>query len=109
MTWIDSSVGTLYDGRIYNFVTPMDLLRFKPLSLVDRIRLGVATLALQRIRDWRKLESVTAVEWLRKWAGEGAFEGFWGPMLPRQVRRELLPRDRDAVDMGQDRHPVRLP
>ena len=81
MTWIDSSVGTLYDGRIYNFVTPMDLLRFKPLSLVDRIRLGVATLALQRIRDWRKLESVTAVEWLRKWAGEGAFEGFWGPML----------------------------
>ena len=48
---------------------------------MDRIRLGVATLALQRIRDWRKLESVTAVEWLRKWAGEGAFEGFWGPML----------------------------
>ena len=81
MTWIDSKVGTLYDGRIYNFVTPMDLLRFKPLSLVDRIRLGVATLALQRIKDWRKLESVTAVEWLRKWAGESGFEGFWGPML----------------------------
>ena len=81
MTWIDSSVGTLYDGRIYNFVTPMDLLRFKPLSLVDRVRLGVATLALQRIRDWRKLESVTAVDWLRKWAGKSGFEGFWGPML----------------------------
>ena len=81
MRWIDSSVGTLYDGRIYNFVTPMDLLRFKPLSLVDRIRLGVATLALQRIKDWRRLESVTAVEWLRRWAGESGFEGFWGPML----------------------------
>ena len=109
MTWIDSSVGTLYDGRIYNFVTPMDLLRFKPLSLVDRIRLGVATLALQRIKDWRRLESVTAVEWLRKWAGEGAFDGFWGADAARQVRRELLPGDRDALDMGQDRHPVRLP
>ena len=48
---------------------------------MDRIRLGVATLAIQRIRDWRKLESVTAVDWLRKWAGRSGFEGFWGPML----------------------------
>ena len=31
--WIDSTVGTLYDGRIYDFVTPLDLLKFKPLSL----------------------------------------------------------------------------
>ncbi len=81
MRWIDSTVGTLYDGRIYDFVTPMDLLRFEPLSLVDRVRLGLVTLMLQRIKDWRRLESATAVDWLRKWAGESAFEGFWGPML----------------------------
>ena len=28
--WFDSTVGTLYDGKIYDFVTPMDLLRFTP-------------------------------------------------------------------------------
>ena len=28
MRWIDSSVGTLHGGKIYRFVTPMDLLRF---------------------------------------------------------------------------------
>ena len=81
MRWIPSTVGTLYDGRIYNFVTPMDLLRFTPLSLIDRIRLGLVTLQVRRMKDWRRVEGVTAAEWLRQKAGKGAYEVFWGPML----------------------------
>ena len=81
MRWIESKVGTLYDGRIYNFVTPLDLLKFTPLGLIDRIRLGLITLHLQRRKDWKGLEGVTAADWLRKYAGERAYEVFWGPML----------------------------
>ena len=79
--WIDSTVGTLYDGKIYNFVTPMDLLRFTPLSLPDRIRLGLLALYLQRKKNWRAYENITADEWLRKHAGKRGYEVFWGPML----------------------------
>ena len=78
---IDSKVGTLHGGKIYNFVTPLDLLRFTPLSLVDRLRLGLITLYLQRRKDWRGFESVTAAEWLRKYSGRRCYEAFWGPML----------------------------
>ena len=53
MWQIPSKVGTLYDGKIYDFVTPMDLLRFTPLSFVNRVRLGLVTLMISRIRDWR--------------------------------------------------------
>ena len=67
--WIDSTVGTLYDGHIYNFVTPLDLLKFKPLSLVERIRLGLITLYLQRQKDYRKCESVTADAGVRSHGG----------------------------------------
>ena len=81
MWQIPSKVGTLYDGKIYDFVTPMDLLRFTPLSFVNRVRLGLVTLMIRRIRDWRRLEPVTAARWLRKWAGEQAYDVFWGPML----------------------------
>lgn len=79
--WIDSSVGTLWDGRIYPFVTPMDLLKFTPLSLVDRMRLGLTTLYLQRQKDFRKYERITADEWLRRHSGKRGYEVFWGPML----------------------------
>ena len=79
--WIDSTVGTLYDGRIYDFVTPLDLLKFKPLSLPNRIRLGLTTLYLQRQKDWQRYESVTAEKWLRHHGGQGVYDVFWGPML----------------------------
>ena len=79
--WIDSTVGTLVDGKIYDFVTPMDLLKFSAMSLPDRIRLGLTTLYLQRQQDYWKYEDITADEWLRKYAGRGGYESFWGPMM----------------------------
>jgi len=81
MRWIDSRVGTLYGGRIYKFVTPFDLLKFTPLSVVSRLRLGLVTLLIGRIKDWRSLEGITADEWLRRKVGRRAYEVFWGPML----------------------------
>jgi protoporphyrinogen oxidase len=94
--WIDSKVGTFHGGKIYPFVTPLDLLRFKPLSFVDRLRLGLVTLQLQRKKDWRDLEGVTAAEWLRKHVGKGAYEGFWGPMLRGKFGEEYY----DQVGMA---------
>ncbi len=79
--WIDSTVGTLVDGRIYDFVTPMDLLKFTAMNLPDRIRLGLTTLYLQRQQDYRKYEHVTADEWLRRYVGKSGYDVFWGPMM----------------------------
>ena len=79
--WIESKVGTLYDGKIYNFVTPLDLLRFTPLGILDRLRLGLVTLYLQRKKDWRAYEDVTAADWLRRRAGTRVYQVFWGPLL----------------------------
>jgi protoporphyrinogen oxidase len=81
MAWIESTVGIFYDGKIYNFVTPTDLLRFTPLSLIDRFRLGLVTLYIRRYKDWRKLESFVASEWIRKYAGKGVYDVVWGPLL----------------------------
>jgi len=81
MAWIESTVGIFYDGKIYNFVTPTDLLRFTPLSLIDRFRLGLVTLYIRRYKDWRKLEPFVASEWIRKYAGKGVYDVVWGPLL----------------------------
>ena len=48
---------------------------------MDRLRLGLTTLYLQRKKEWRGLESISADEWLRRKAGKRAYEVFWGPML----------------------------
>jgi protoporphyrinogen oxidase len=81
MLWLASKVGFYYQGQIYDFVTPVDLLRFTPLSLPQRVRSGLVTLYLQRFGDWRTLEEYTAQEWVRRYAGQQAYEVIFGPLL----------------------------
>jgi len=81
LVWLDSRVGFLHQGRIYDFVTPWDLLRFSPVSLVDRVRLGLVAIYLRRRKNWTRLEGRTAQEWITKWAGRRNYDIVWGPLL----------------------------
>jgi len=81
MLWLASKVGFFHEGQIYDFVTPMDLLRFQPLGFWQRIRAGLVTLYLQRFGDWRDLEDSTAQDWMRRYAGQQAYEVIFAPLL----------------------------
>ena len=81
LTWRPSTVGIFYDGRIYPFVTPLDLLRFTPVGLWDRIRLGLMGLRLRREKDGSRYEGITAREWIRRNAGQRNLDVVWGPLL----------------------------
>jgi protoporphyrinogen oxidase len=81
LRWIESKVGLFYDGQIYDFVTPFDLLSFRPLNPVDRVRLGLMYLYLHRVDDWRRLEQVTARDWILRYMGQGIYDKVWGPLL----------------------------
>ena len=81
LKWFPSRVGTYASGRIYRTTTPLDLLRFGALPLYERIKLGLFALRLQRLGDWRSLESFTADEWLREKLGGKAYEVVWNPLL----------------------------
>jgi protoporphyrinogen oxidase len=79
--WRPSSVAMFAHGRQWAFTTPGDLLRFKPLPPLSRVRMGVAALALQRRADPAAFERVTARAWIERWMGRAAWREVWGPML----------------------------
>ena len=81
LAWLESKVGLFYDGKIWNFSTPMDLLRFKPLSFAQRVRVGLWTFFLQKTTNWRKFEHITATDWLVAHMGERAYRVIWEPLL----------------------------
>ena len=81
LAWLESKVGLYYRGRVWNFATPMDLLRFTPLSLWQRLRVGWWTLRLQRIADYGRFEDVTARDWLSRNMGAKAYEVLFEPLL----------------------------
>ena len=81
LKWIESKVAMFHGGKIWKFATPKDLLTFSPLSIRDRLRLGLVTLYLQRTKNGLKFEGYTAAEWLRKRVGQKAYEVIWEPLL----------------------------
>jgi protoporphyrinogen oxidase len=80
--WRRSSVAMFAHGRQWPFTTPGDLLRFRPLPPLARVRMGVAALALQRLAgDRAPYERVTARTWIERRMGRAAWREVWGPML----------------------------
>lgn len=76
-----SLTGVWHSNRVLRFSTPLDLLRFTPLALPDRVRLGLQALRARRLTDWRALEALTAEEWLRRTGGEAVWRVMWEPLL----------------------------
>ncbi len=76
-----SLTGVWFNNRTLRLSTPLDLLRFPALPLLDRLRLGLLTLRVRRISDWRALESLTAEEWLRAMGGDRVWRVIWEPLL----------------------------
>ena len=80
--WRPSSVAFFLEGRSWPFTSPLHLLRFSPLSLRSRLRMGLAVLWLQRrAPDVAPFEARTAREWIVAAMGAEAYTKVWGPLL----------------------------
>ena len=80
LEWLPTS-NSYYADRFYRLSTPIDLLKFTHVSLLDRIRLGMLYLRTNFVRHWEPLEAITAREWLVKMAGEAVYASVWQPLL----------------------------
>jgi len=81
LKWHASSVAIYYEGKVYPFVTPVDLIKFTPLPFVDRIRAGMTALFLQKYKNWKKFTHVSAYAWMKKWGGPNVAKVIWEPLL----------------------------
>jgi protoporphyrinogen oxidase len=76
-----SKTGMYFNGRHWRLSSPLDLLRFKPLSLIDRFRLGLLVLQVRRVKDWKSIEHLSIREWLEPLCGKNVFRIVWQPLL----------------------------
>lgn len=89
LKYMSSQTGLFYANSIFRLSKPADLLKFKPLSLLSRIKTGLMVLSARRVKDWHKLESISAEEWIIKHAGKEAYDVIWGPLLRGKFGDEL--------------------
>lgn len=81
LVYCQSCTGMYLDHRVYKLSEPTDVLQFTPLALWDRVRLGLLVLRARWVKDWKKLESITAQDWLTELCGEKVYRTVWEPLL----------------------------
>jgi protoporphyrinogen oxidase len=81
LRWKTTRTGFYSDGELHSLSDTLDFVRFRPLSLSDKVRLAGTILYASRISNWLPLEGVPVTEWLRRLSGERTFERIWLPLL----------------------------
>jgi protoporphyrinogen oxidase len=87
LLWLPSNVGYFADGKIFPLNGAKDLLKLGIIPFHDRLRLGLVTAYLQKVRDWKKYETITAERWLRRALGKRAYERTLGAQLDAKFGR----------------------
>ena len=81
LVFVKSRDANFYQGKSWSFSSPVDLLKFSPLSFFNRLRLGLIIVWLKQILNWRNLEKLTAIDWIKRWMGRQSYEVIWQPLL----------------------------
>ncbi len=81
LVWPRPVTATLYGGKQRQLDSALSLLRYDPLPIVDRLRMGAVLAYLRQEKSHSRLEGKTASAWLRTWMGQRAYEVQWEPLF----------------------------
>jgi protoporphyrinogen oxidase len=83
--WVETKTGFYTDGKLHSMSDTLEFLRFPPLGLISKLRLGATIFYASRVKDWKRLETVTVEEWLTKLSGKRTFDKIWKPLLKAKL------------------------
>lgn len=95
LIWPATKMGYLSNKKPYLFGTPISLLKFKPLNLIQKLRFGFNVIHIKLINDYKKLEKVTAEKWLKDRIGDKVYSQVWEPLLISKFGEE-----KDQISMA---------
>lgn len=80
MQWNETKMA-YYSKGLYEFGTPISLLKYKPLTFIEKIKFGISIIKIKLIKNYKELEKYTAEQWIKKNCGEKVYNKIWEPLL----------------------------
>ena len=85
LRWVETRTGFYTDSKLYSMSNAVEFLKFPPLNLIDKFRLGATIFYASRIKKWKKLENILVADWLARWSGKRTFNKIWLPLLKAKL------------------------
>ena len=76
-----TKTGIFCNQKVYSLASPLDLLKFKELKFIDRIRMGLGALKAKFINNYMPLEKILAISWLQSACGKNVYNKVWKSLL----------------------------
>ena len=83
--WVETKTGFYTDGELVSMSNAVEFLKFPPLDLIGKLRLGATIFYASRVKDWKNLEKIPVEQWLTKLSGRRTFEKMWKPLLKAKL------------------------
>lgn len=77
MRWTSTKMAYWYQNKLQDWGNPIALLKFKGLGFIAKFRYGLHAYLCTKRQDWKPLDKVDAVSWIRCWVGPEAYEVLW--------------------------------
>jgi protoporphyrinogen oxidase len=81
LRWQASRTGLYIDQRFYSLSNTVEMARFPLVGFIGKVRLALSIVRCARIRNWNRLEAISAEDWLTGMCGRRTYEAFWKPLL----------------------------
>ena len=85
LQWRQTRTGFYVDGHLYSMSDVKEFLSFPPLTLLDRLRLGLTIFYVSRIKSAARLEQIPVADWLARLSGNRTFGKIWLPLLKSKL------------------------
>jgi protoporphyrinogen oxidase len=85
LKWVETKTGFYSDGKLFSMSNIIEYLKFPPINLIGKFRLGLTIIAASLIKNWRQMEKIPVEKWLKTWSGKQVFEKVWLPLLKAKL------------------------
>ena len=81
MNWVETKTGFYTNGKLYSMSNTLEFLKFPPLNIIDKLRLGGTIFYTSKLKNWQRLERIPVKKYLQRLSGKNTFNKMWLPLL----------------------------
>jgi protoporphyrinogen oxidase len=81
MHWVPTKMGYWYQNRLQEWGNPLALLKFEGLGWFSKLRYGLHVFLATQRNNWKPLDGLSAVKWLKRWVGKRAYDVLWSRLF----------------------------